>query len=319
MDASAVRAGLGLLQRGRAQIGRRRRFHHRTGDFAACSAACVARQCAEVLGALGTGSILEIGAGSGRLAVDMLSRLEALGALPARYSILEISADLRERQRAPTSAAPAALAGASAVARSATRGAFRRASFSPTKCWMPCRSPAFDGIATGWRRLGVVMRDGRFAWEPRPAGAAMTAACRRLVAGRRRLGRRLCVGILSAPRRLDPQRHRLSARRCSTMVRLRPAAIAILSAGAARGHVAVPFPTSSARRSVSLSRIAGHHGVGGLHRARRGFPRRRLLALAGFTTQSYFLAGLGGGSRNARRWPAMTPINLHGWPIRRGS
>ncbi len=61
--------------------------------------ACVARQCAQVLDALGGGSILEIGAGSGRLAADVLSRLESLGRLPAGYSILEISADLRERQQ----------------------------------------------------------------------------------------------------------------------------------------------------------------------------------------------------------------------------
>ncbi len=61
--------------------------------------ACVARQCAEVLGALGGGCILEIGAGSGRLAAEVLSRLETLGQLPARYWILDISADLRERQR----------------------------------------------------------------------------------------------------------------------------------------------------------------------------------------------------------------------------
>jgi SAM-dependent MidA family methyltransferase len=59
----------------------------------------VARQCAEVLGSLAGGTILEIGAGSGRLAADILSRLESVGPLPARYWILEISADLRERQR----------------------------------------------------------------------------------------------------------------------------------------------------------------------------------------------------------------------------
>jgi SAM-dependent MidA family methyltransferase len=44
--------------------------------------------------------ILELGAGSGKLAVDMLTELEQMNCLPISYSILEVSADLRERQRA---------------------------------------------------------------------------------------------------------------------------------------------------------------------------------------------------------------------------
>jgi SAM-dependent MidA family methyltransferase len=43
--------------------------------------------------------ILELGAGSGKLALDILGELETLGVLPESYSILEISADLRERQQ----------------------------------------------------------------------------------------------------------------------------------------------------------------------------------------------------------------------------
>jgi SAM-dependent MidA family methyltransferase len=68
-------------------------------EMSALFGACVARQCAQVLEQLRGASILEIGAGSGRLAVDILSRLEALGRLPAHYWILEVSADLRDRQR----------------------------------------------------------------------------------------------------------------------------------------------------------------------------------------------------------------------------
>jgi SAM-dependent MidA family methyltransferase len=45
------------------------------------------------------GDILELGAGSGRLAVDVLGELEQLDALPAHYAILEVSADLRSRQQ----------------------------------------------------------------------------------------------------------------------------------------------------------------------------------------------------------------------------
>ena len=43
--------------------------------------------------------ILELGAGSGKLALDILSELEKRDALPDSYSILEVSADLRERQQ----------------------------------------------------------------------------------------------------------------------------------------------------------------------------------------------------------------------------
>jgi SAM-dependent MidA family methyltransferase len=44
--------------------------------------------------------LLELGAGSGRLAADLLNALAALGAAPSRYAILEVSPDLRGRQRA---------------------------------------------------------------------------------------------------------------------------------------------------------------------------------------------------------------------------
>lgn len=58
----------------------------------------VARQCAEVLEQVADGEVLEYGAGSGKLAVDVLSQLAAMNRLPAAYRILEVSADLRERQ-----------------------------------------------------------------------------------------------------------------------------------------------------------------------------------------------------------------------------
>jgi SAM-dependent MidA family methyltransferase len=60
---------------------------------------CMARSCAAVLGALKGGDILEFGAGSGRLAVDLLSGLKALDCLPQHYFILERSAELQQRQR----------------------------------------------------------------------------------------------------------------------------------------------------------------------------------------------------------------------------
>ncbi len=60
---------------------------------------CLAAQCEQVLGELGGGDILEFGAGSGRLAADLLAELERRGGLPGRYLILELSPELRQRQQ----------------------------------------------------------------------------------------------------------------------------------------------------------------------------------------------------------------------------
>jgi SAM-dependent MidA family methyltransferase len=178
MDAALYAPGLGYYSAGARKLGG-------GGDFTTAPevsrlfGACVARQCAEVLSELGQGSILEIGAGSGRLAVDVLRRLEDLGQLPAQYSILEISADLRERQRRHIEQhLPRLLARVH---------------------WLdsPPQQP-FDGIILAnevldalpvarfrWRgegveELGVVIRDGRLDWAARAAGAALADTCRRL-------------------------------------------------------------------------------------------------------------------------------------------
>lgn len=58
----------------------------------------LAAQAAQIL-ALSAPKIIEVGAGSGRLAADLLLELEGRAALPERYGILELSGELRERQR----------------------------------------------------------------------------------------------------------------------------------------------------------------------------------------------------------------------------
>jgi len=58
----------------------------------------LARQCAEVLANVGGGAIVEYGAGSGKLARDILRELAQHDALPERYEIVEVSADLQDRQ-----------------------------------------------------------------------------------------------------------------------------------------------------------------------------------------------------------------------------
>ena len=91
--------GLGYYAAGAAKFGE-------AGDFitapevSSVFGGVVARQCAEVLQQIPDGEVLEYGAGSGKLAVDVLEALERLDSLPAAYRILEVSADLRERQEA---------------------------------------------------------------------------------------------------------------------------------------------------------------------------------------------------------------------------
>jgi SAM-dependent MidA family methyltransferase len=85
-----------------------------SGDFVTAPevsglfARCLANQCAPLLRAVG-GEILELGAGTGRMAAGLLTRLAELGEVPKRYCILEPSADLRARQAALLQTLPAEL------------------------------------------------------------------------------------------------------------------------------------------------------------------------------------------------------------------
>jgi SAM-dependent MidA family methyltransferase len=58
----------------------------------------IARQVAEVLRQTDTLAVLEFGAGSGALAHDLLTALDEMG-LNVHYNILEVSADLKQRQQ----------------------------------------------------------------------------------------------------------------------------------------------------------------------------------------------------------------------------
>jgi SAM-dependent MidA family methyltransferase len=61
-------------------------------------AQALANQVAQVLQAT-AGNVLELGAGTGKLAAGLLQRLAELEQLPQQYCILEVSANLRQRQQ----------------------------------------------------------------------------------------------------------------------------------------------------------------------------------------------------------------------------
>lgn len=98
MELALYAPGLGYYTAGSHKLGE-------AGDFitapelSALFGRTLAGQVRQIM-AQSAAHILELGAGSGKLAVDMLAELEALNSLPISYSILEVSADLRQRQRA---------------------------------------------------------------------------------------------------------------------------------------------------------------------------------------------------------------------------
>ncbi len=100
MELCLYTPGLGYYSAGSRKLGP-------AGDFVTAPelgplfATCVADAMAPALRALGAGAHwLEVGGGSGAFAEVALRRLAAVDALPARYAILEPSADLRQRQHA---------------------------------------------------------------------------------------------------------------------------------------------------------------------------------------------------------------------------
>jgi SAM-dependent MidA family methyltransferase len=98
MERCLYAPGLGYYSAGSRKFGS-------AGDFVTAPelsplfGRCLAQTCNTVLEQLHGGDILEFGAGSGALAVDVLGELERLGRLPGRYLILERSAELRARQQ----------------------------------------------------------------------------------------------------------------------------------------------------------------------------------------------------------------------------
>jgi SAM-dependent MidA family methyltransferase len=177
--------GLGYYSAGAAKFGA-------AGDFitapelSALFGHCVARQCAPLLRELARNGaqpdILELGAGSGRLAVDVLARLATLAALPARYLILEVSADLRERQRMLVATLPANLAGRvqwlDALPATPLHAVVLANEVADA---LPFKRFVMSGL--GVSEQGVALAaDGSLQLHERPACAKLVADCQRIAA-----------------------------------------------------------------------------------------------------------------------------------------
>ncbi|BCT66708.1 SAM-dependent methyltransferase [Nitrosospira sp. NRS527] len=158
--------GMGYYSGGAAKFGE-------AGDFvtapeiSALFGRTLARQAAQVLELVDDhADILEFGAGTGKLALDLLLELEKLGSLPRRYFILEVSAELQQRQRE----------------------LFERFAphLAPRVAWLEHLPPAFDGLIlanevldampvhlVAWHgadlfERGVMIKGDDFAWSDRP-------------------------------------------------------------------------------------------------------------------------------------------------------
>jgi len=159
MNRILYEPGLGYYSAGTAKFGA-------AGDFITAPeisplfGQCLAHQCESIFSQGCSHQLLEFGAGSGRLCEQILSSLTS----PVRYSIIEVSADLKVRQQQ-----------------------YLQEKLSPPlfACieWLEALPEHFNGIMFGnevldampvnvvlkdgeWQELGVGFDDGRFVWQP---------------------------------------------------------------------------------------------------------------------------------------------------------
>ena len=103
MRIALYQPGLGYYSAGLRKFGEQ-------GDFITAPelsplfSQCLAKQIADILPQLERGCVIEFGAGSGVMAADILLQLRQLNCLPQHYYILEVSAELKQRQQETLSA-----------------------------------------------------------------------------------------------------------------------------------------------------------------------------------------------------------------------
>ena len=175
MELALYAPGLGYYMAGARRLGR-------DGDFVTAPeisrlfGRTLAQQLKQLAG-FGLREILEIGAGSGALAADLLLELEQASCVPERYLILELSPDLRDRSRDTLAA--------------------RAPHLLERVAWLNQLPPTFTGTVIGNEvldampvhlfereesgvvEMGVALRDGTFAWAARatPEAAQADRSC----------------------------------------------------------------------------------------------------------------------------------------------
>ncbi len=174
MERALYAPGLGYYSGGARKFGRRA---DDGSDFVTAPelsplfAQTLANPVADALAASGTRHVMEFGAGTGKLAAGLLAALDALDVELDEYLIVDLSGELRERQRDTIAATAPALAG--------------------KVRWLDALPERFDGVVVGnevldampvrlfaksggaWLERGVTL-DARhaFVFGDRPVGAA---------------------------------------------------------------------------------------------------------------------------------------------------
>lgn len=174
MDLALYAPQLGYYSGGAAKLGN-------DGDFTTAPEitplfGCALAQVAAELMAQSTPQILEFGAGTGKLAFDILTELTALGVAVERYAIVELSGELRARQEL----------------------ALRE---FPQVIWLDRFPSAFSGVVIGnevldampvhlvqkteqgWRELGVGMSEQQFVFVEQDCSPSLLAQINSQIAG----------------------------------------------------------------------------------------------------------------------------------------
>ncbi len=169
MQAALYAPGLGYYMTNRDRFGS-------SGDFTTSPelsplfARCLAVQIAEIFERTGGGDLIEHGAGSGRLAFDLLEALERMGALPRRYRIVDVSPALRADQKQLLAGAPVPVDWLEAPPPEPWRGVVVANEVADA---LPV--DRFRVTKDGCEAMGIVAQGDAFGWAARPADAALAA------------------------------------------------------------------------------------------------------------------------------------------------
>jgi SAM-dependent MidA family methyltransferase len=172
MELALYAPGLGYYSGGSAKLGK-------DGDFTTAPelsplfGAALAKVAAAII-AQSAPNILEFGAGTGKLAFDILTELTAAGVKVERYSIVELSGELRGRQQ-------------------------EKLRDFPQVEWLDAMPDSLDGVVfgnevldampvhlviknpQGWQELQVTVAEGRFQYLEVPASGELLAQVERQI------------------------------------------------------------------------------------------------------------------------------------------